>query len=943
MQGSERSSCSSLLDPGIGLLCWEGHDLVATSQSSHHHQVIPSSTSQDCEKPYFICDVCNGTGSSWCCEPCDFDICSACEVRQSQFSSHLRKVQECLERGEKLLAAASTSHSSCSNRQQAMEQFRACIQTLDSNDIRPHNHTEFCANKRLALAEHLYALERRQDAQMQQEIALEIYENKYGQDHLKCQQVRAQIVAALEQVNLVDVHFTNGNRLFYETQGYDQALEEYKASLRLCEQQNRQQAAIVVAQRHCCIARTLYQLKQYDHAVEACQLAVAVLNVLPAEQQDPNAQRQVQKLHESLLHLQTYNNNHLHKTEEDARQASSGGGRDTNLLGVSVSFLRTTFLAQVIAAGFTEHSRINELEDLDRKVGMGVIRQMGANQVSPADGEMGASFVHCLRGNDVGRANYMLSYSWSYSVGDIIRTLDQFCKQKDRDPNHTYIWLCCLCVNQHRVAEQAENRKTGLPVLGKVDFFAEFGERVTSIGHVIAMMTPWDQPLYLGRVWCLYEFHQALQCKCQLSVAMPPTQIEKLKRDLLGQDSRGISMLYEALGNTRVQDAKASVESDRLAILGIIQVSPGYTALNHRVNEFLRTWVKGAITEVVDSQTDTNDSAYAKFCTQIGHLWMEHGELKEALRQFRIALAITVSVGGSREAAAACHNDMGKVLVLLGKEDDALRDHHRALSIYQDLFGLNHVLTASCHSLIGVALCHKCHFDKALDAHRQTLSVFEEKLGEFHEKTAETHDNIGEVFRHQGNYDAATKSHEKALSIRKGVLGPDHVLTAASHGNVGLALMLKIVEDPLLCDGGDRESYYSKACEHHERALAIYESALGSNHVDYAKSLSRMGSLQSCMGNFEAAKEMIESALSIQESVLGARHVDTAESYFKLGSAYYNAGDLAASQREFHRAHAIYVSTLGTWHQQTTTCRHYCEMVAKAGSLAKTSKSLGGK
>jgi len=95
-------------------------------------------------------------------------------------------------------------------------------------------------------------------------------------------------------------------------------------------------------------------------------------------------------------------------------ESPSDAPRDinSNRLGVSVEYLRTTFMAEVIAAGYNKHSKISEIEDLSKKEVLGVIRRKGKAQISPIDGRPGSAYVHCLGGEDVGLANFMLSYSW---------------------------------------------------------------------------------------------------------------------------------------------------------------------------------------------------------------------------------------------------------------------------------------------------------------------------------------------------------------------------------------------------------------------------------------------------------------------------------------------------------------------------------------------------
>ena len=159
---------------------------------------------------------------------------------------------------------------------------------------------------------------------------------------------------------------------------------------------------------------------------------------------------------------------------------------------------------------------------------------------------------------------------------------------------------------------------------------------------------------------------------------------------------------------------------------------------------------------------------------------MTHCELKEALRQFRISLAVTVPVSGSHEASAACHNDIGKVLIRQGKYDDALREHRRALSMYRNLLGENHVLVALFHSMIGVALCHKSQCDLAMEEHLKAMEIFKENFNECQEM-AGIHSSMGDVLRHQENFDASLQQHQHALSMRESILGAGHVLTVESH------------------------------------------------------------------------------------------------------------------------------------------------------------------
>ena len=162
--------------------------------------------------------------------------------------------------------------------------------------------------------------------------------------------------------------------------------------------------------------------------------------------------------------------------------------------GVSVHCISTSLLEEVQQMNLSLDSKIYEIEDLHSD-SLGVIRSKGANTTCPEDGRLGSSYVDALEGEDnVGTANIMLSYSWSYSIQDIASTLVDYCTNHNLDPKRTYVWICCLCINQHRVAESMKNKSDAVTF---EDFRDIFHQRVTKIGHIVAMFAPWTQPLYL--------------------------------------------------------------------------------------------------------------------------------------------------------------------------------------------------------------------------------------------------------------------------------------------------------------------------------------------------------------------------------------------------------------------------------------------------------------
>ena len=176
--------------------------------------------------------------------------------------------------------------------------------------------------------------------------------------------------------------------------------------------------------------------------------------------------------------------------------------------------------------------------------------------------------------------------------------------------------MCCLCVNQHRVATKSKSVA--------VDFFAEFSERVSGIGHVLAMMAPWRSPTYLTRIWCIYEIYTAHQHGCDLTIIMPPAQKAAFEYDLFGRGQEDfafatpatqdgdIDALYHVLANIQVQNARASMDQDRVTILQMIEDSIGYANLNAYVNELLRAWVRRVILEEISEKRRNFDMGHTE-------------------------------------------------------------------------------------------------------------------------------------------------------------------------------------------------------------------------------------------------------------------------------------------------------------------------------------------
>jgi Tfp pilus assembly protein PilF len=170
-------------------------------------------------------------------------------------------------------------------------------------------------------------------------------------------------------------------------------------------------------------------------------------------------------------------------------------------------------------------------------------------------------------------------------------------------------------------------------------------------------------------------------------------------------------------------------------------------------------------------------------------------------------------------------------------------------------------------------------------------------------RAATLSNNLGYHLKMLGDYAGARPHLERALAIFERVLGSDHPDTAASLNNLGYLLWAR----------GD----YAGARPYLERALAIQEATLGPDHPDTATSLNNLGLLLKTMGDYAGARPFLERALAIYEQALGPDHPLIATSLNNLGELLRAMGDDAGARPYFERALAIREQVLSPDHPDT--------------------------
>jgi len=338
---------------------------------------------------------------------------------------------------------------------------------------------------------------------------------------------------------------------------------------------------------------------------EACPLLVYEELMLPCFAADPAARPAFGLLY-ALAVKHGADEDDVAFAEQAARRTAQERGRraaatvdradptDRSLLGPSVRHLKATLVPAVRAAveaikqhgGHESQPSFDGLDPAEASIWHMVhsyAKPASADTICPRDGQTGCAYVDTLVGeDDIGRADALLSYSWGYLVAEVSAALSGWADRTDRDPKRTYIWICSLCLNQFRMADDSVNK----------DLQKEFGDRVLAIGRILPMLEPWHDPGYVKRAWCLFELYTSIQnrAQCEIDIILSPKESNSF-RDRINADGTDARAVDEALAHVQSENAEASEQADLDAIRALIRNYPGgFDTLNDTVKTYLRRW-----------------------------------------------------------------------------------------------------------------------------------------------------------------------------------------------------------------------------------------------------------------------------------------------------------------------------------------------------------------
>ena len=135
---------------------------------------------------------------------------------------------------------------------------------------------------------------------------------------------------------------------------------------------------------------------------------------------------------------------------------------------------------------------------------------------------------------------------------------------------------------------------------------------------------------------------------------------------------------------------------------------------------------------------------------------------------------------------------------------------------------------------------------------------------------------LGYCFKTLEQLDSALINYEKAFAIRDSLLPSEHPAVVTSLNNIGMLHLAR--------------SEYSQATSYLEKVLAIQKNTDSTDSLSIAKTYNNLGTVKLEEGDIHRAIEHFEKSVQIREELLGKFHPTTAISVDNLGVCYYYLG-----------------------------------------------------
>eukprot|EP00435_Cladocopium_sp_Y103_P062646 s1257_g24.t1 len=176
---------------------------------------------------------------------------------------------------------------------------------------------------------------------------------------------------------------------------------------------------------------------------------------------------------------------------------------------------------------------------------------IGKRIICPRDGKPGCAMVDWIPRADRRKQTHFLSWTWKYTLGQLHSALDMFRMNVSpaRDTSSIFFYICFFVNNQFRIIVDGV-------AAGSDDLENSFKVNLGRSGRMVAVLDTWEDPVYLKRVWTVYEQFVACSSGLPVEFVMPDASMASLQ-DHIREGERGLKKVTASICKVDSEKAEA--------------------------------------------------------------------------------------------------------------------------------------------------------------------------------------------------------------------------------------------------------------------------------------------------------------------------------------------------------------------------------------------------
>lgn len=217
---------------------------------------------------------------------------------------------------------------------------------------------------------------------------------------------------------------------------------------------------------------------------------------------------------------------------------------------------------------------------------------IGKGLLCPRDLRPGCAFIDTLPPKHRKRTNCFLSWVWGYRLSVVRSGLARWAESNVEDPEGTFLYMCFFCNNQWRIL--VEQSAEGSDNLQEV-----FEGRLKKAGRMVALMDSWHNPLYITRIWTIFEQYETIRLGIKVQFTLPEEPAASLLEQL-GKGKEVIMLVVREVSKVNAENAQATRKQDEVNVKALIANTIGFSEVNTRVKRTITQWVASEFKDLID-------------------------------------------------------------------------------------------------------------------------------------------------------------------------------------------------------------------------------------------------------------------------------------------------------------------------------------------------------